>query len=179
MGFTTRKKLFDPVIKGIVKHLKNLLKSRALKRVEFFFLVGGFAESALPQDAIKKQFSSKFTILVPNNAGIAVVQGAVMFGQRPGIIATRQIPTTYCIEVYRLFDVSIHPIDKKEEVEGVTYCKDSLDVLLKKGEVVQVGEKKHFTYPSSTSTQIVIEVKFYIPRDPDAKFVADPGLVLL
>lgn len=174
LGSMAMKKLFDPVIKGIVEHLKNLLKSRALKRVEFFFLVGGFAESVLLQDAIKKQFSGQFTVLVPNNAGIAVVQGAVMFGQRPDIIASRLMSTTYGIEVYRLFDASIHPIDKKEELEGVTYCKDCLSVLVKKGEVVQVEERRHFIYSSVTSDQTSFEVEFYTLSNPNVKFTTDP-----
>ena len=164
LGSIAMKKLFDPVIKGIVEHLKNLLKSRALERVEFFFLVGGFADSVLLQDAIKKQFSSQFTILVPNNAGIAVVQGAVMFGQRPGIIASRQMSTTYGIEIYRLFDASIHPIDKKRELEGITYCKDFLDVLVKEGEVVQVEEKRHFTYAPITSGPLRRSRLNFIPQ---------------
>ena len=105
LGSMAMKKLFDPVIKGIVEHLRNLLKRRALRGVEFVFLVRGFAESVLLQDAIKKQFSSQFTILVPNNAGIAVVQRGVMFGQRPDIIVSRK---TYGIEVYRLFEAGIH-----------------------------------------------------------------------
>ena len=53
------KKLFKPVLDGIVKHLTNLLANRCLKDLQFFFLVGGFAQSALLQDAIKKQFSSR------------------------------------------------------------------------------------------------------------------------
>ena len=174
LGFTTMNKLFDPVIKGIVKHLKNLLKSRALKRVEFFFLVGGFGESVLVQDTIKKQFRSQFTILVPNNVGIAVVRGAIMFGQRPGFIASREMSTAYCIEVYRLFDASIHPIEKKGELEGVTYCKDCLGVLVKEGEVVHVEEKRHFTYAPVTSGETSFEVGFYTPSNPDAKFLTEP-----
>ena len=174
LGSMAMKKLFDPVIKGIVEHLKNLLKSRALKRVKFFFLVGGFAESVLLQEAIKKQFSSQFTILVPNNAGIAVVQGAVLFGQRPGIIASRQMSTTYGIEAWRLFDASIHPINKKEELEGVNYCKDCLSVLVKEGEVVQVEERRHFTYSPITSGQTSFEVEFYTSSNPNAKFTTDP-----
>ena len=174
LGSMAMKTLFDPVIKGIVEHLKNLLKSRALKRVKFFFLVGGFAESVLLQEAIKKQFSSQFTILVPNNAGIAVVQGAVLFGQRPGIIASRQMSTTYGIEAWRLFDGSIHPINKKEELEGVNYCKDCLSVLVKEGEVIQFEERRHFTYSPITSGQTSFEVEFYTSSNPNAKFTTDP-----
>lgn len=53
------KKLFEPVLDGIVNHLKNLLQNRCLRELQFFFLVGGFAQSALLQDVIKKQFSSR------------------------------------------------------------------------------------------------------------------------
>lgn len=42
----------------------------------------------------------------------------------------------YGIEVYCFFDVSIYFIDKKEELEGVIYCKDCFSVFVKKGEVV-------------------------------------------
>ena len=97
-----------------------------------------------------------------------------MFGQRPGIIASRKMSTTYGIEVYRRFDASIHPSDKKEELEGVTYCKDCLSVLVKEGEVVQVEERRHFTYAPVTSGQRSFEVEFYAPRNRNAKFTTDP-----
>ena len=56
IGPAAMKKLFEPVLNGIVKHLNNVLKHRALRRLQFFFLVGGFAESAILQDVIKKNF---------------------------------------------------------------------------------------------------------------------------
>ena len=59
IGPATMKKLFEPVLKGIVKHLNNLLEHRELRGLQFFFLVGGFAESAILQDAIKKNFDRR------------------------------------------------------------------------------------------------------------------------
>ena len=59
IGPATMKKLFEPVLKGIVKHLNNLLEHRELRGLQFFFLVGGFAESAILQDAIKKNFQRR------------------------------------------------------------------------------------------------------------------------
>ena len=53
------KKLFEPVLDGIVKHLTNLLQNQCLRELQFFFLVGGFAQSVLLQSAIKEQFSSR------------------------------------------------------------------------------------------------------------------------
>lgn len=56
----TMKKLFEPVINGIVNHLTNLLQSRIFRGLQFFFLVGGFAQSALLQDAIKQEFTNRY-----------------------------------------------------------------------------------------------------------------------
>ena len=53
------KRLFKPVLDGIVNHLTSLLQNPCLKKLQFFFLVGGFAQSALLQSAIKEQFSSR------------------------------------------------------------------------------------------------------------------------
>lgn len=88
------KKLFEPVLNKIVRHLNNLLKHPMLRKLQFFFLVGGFAESAILQDAIKQNFGRRCRILVPSNASIAVVQGAVMFGQIPDIVDSRVMSTT-------------------------------------------------------------------------------------
>lgn len=53
------KKLFQPVLNGILNHLKNLLQYPVLQGLQFFFLVGGFAESEILQEAIKKKFSTR------------------------------------------------------------------------------------------------------------------------
>ena len=59
IGPAAMKKLFEPVLNGIVKHLNNLLKHHEICGLQFFFLVGGFAESAILQDAIKKNFDRR------------------------------------------------------------------------------------------------------------------------
>lgn len=59
LGPAAMRKLFQPVLNGIVSHLHNLLKHPVLKRLQFFFLVGGFAESEILQEAIKKNFSTR------------------------------------------------------------------------------------------------------------------------
>ena len=59
LEYTSMKKLFEPVVSGIVNHLTNLLQNRFCQGLQFFFLVGGFAQSALLQDAIRKKFNSR------------------------------------------------------------------------------------------------------------------------
>ena len=59
LGSAAMKKLFEPVLNGILNHLTNLLQSRSFQGIQFFFLVGGFAQSLLLQEAIKRAFSSR------------------------------------------------------------------------------------------------------------------------
>lgn len=59
LGPAAMRKLFQPVINGIVNHLNNLLQYPVLQGLQFFFLVGGFAESEILQEAIKKKFSTR------------------------------------------------------------------------------------------------------------------------
>lgn len=87
------KKLFKPTIDRIKDHLKGLLQNPELFKVKTMLLVGGFADSALLQQEIKKAFSRQVRVLVPNNASAAVVEGALLFGKQPGKITERVVST--------------------------------------------------------------------------------------
>lgn len=120
------RQLFEPVLDGIITHLSNLFARVELSEVKFVFLVGGFADSLLLQDRIKKHFYKSFHIIVPQNASLAVFQGAVMFGQKPHVFDSRIMTSTYGIRLHRLFLDGLHPQSKKEIVNGIPSCKDVL-----------------------------------------------------
>lgn len=120
------RQLFEPVLDGIITHLSNLFARVELSEVKFVFLVGGFADSLLLQDRIKKHFYKSFQIIVPQNASLAVFQGAVMFGQKPHVFDSRIMTSTYGIRLHRLFLDGLHPQSKKEIVNGIPSCKDVL-----------------------------------------------------
>ena len=50
-------KLFEPVLEAMKDHLRVLLSSPQLSKVKVMLLVGGFADSSLLQDKIKKEFT--------------------------------------------------------------------------------------------------------------------------
>ncbi|XP_022802762.1 heat shock 70 kDa protein 12A-like isoform X1 [Stylophora pistillata] len=177
IGPAAMKKLFEPVLNEIVKHLNNLLKHRMLRKLQFFFLVGGFAESAILQDAIKQNFGRRCRILVPSNASIAVVQGAVMFGQIPDIVDSRVMSTTYGFDTYLPFDPSLHPIEKQQIVDGVAYCEDCFVVLVKENDIVRTGEKKVFPdYRPLKESQTACRFSFFTSTNPDAKYSTDAAV---
>ena len=176
LGPKTLKSLFDPVINGIVRHMRGLLSKPTLKNVNCLFMVGGFAESVILQESVKKAFSSRYKILVPNYAGIAVVQGATMFGQKPTIVDSRVMATTYGFRIHRNFNPKIDDPEKKKIIEGVSYCKDVFDIVVQENDVVKIGETKRFTRAPLYSDQKTISFPFFTSTDPNVRYTTDSSV---
>ncbi len=177
LGPKAMKNLFDPTVNGIVRHMKDsVFKSPVLKKVSCLFMVGGFAESVILQEAIKTAFSSRYKILVPNSPGIAVVQGATMFGQKPTVVTSRVMATTYGFETNRNFDPKVHPLAKKFFAEGVAKCKDIFDIVVKENDAVNVGETKRVTRNPLYSDQKSVSFQFYTSTDPNVKYTTDASV---
>lgn len=75
------KELFREPINMLVEHLQQLLAEDNLSDVSTLLMVGGFSESPFMQDAILKAFPAK-RVIVPVDAGLAVLKGAVLFGHQ-------------------------------------------------------------------------------------------------
>ena len=176
LGPKAMKSLFDPVVNGIIRHIGELLSKPALKNVSCLFMVGGFAESIILQEAVKKAFRSRCTVLVPNYAGIAVVQGATMFGQKPTVVTSRVMATTYGFRAYRDFDPQKHDPKKKEVVEGIPKCKDIFDVVVMENDAVEVRETKRFTWRPVYNDQKAVEFAFFTSSDPNVKYTTDSSV---
>ena len=72
------KSLFHPTIGKIIEHIHTILKENT-NEVDVILMVGGFAECDIVQNEFKKNFSDK-KIIVPEEAGLAVLKGAVLYG---------------------------------------------------------------------------------------------------
>ena len=167
------KALFDESINSIVKHVDDLLKDKASKGTETILLVGGFSESTLLQEAFRRNFKGK-RIIIPEEAGLAVLKGAVMFGHNPLTILSRVARYSYGVRVYRDFVDGEHPANKKMNIDGVVKCKDIFGVHVKKGEELKVGEvqsKQRYTPLEADQTSLVLD--FYTSTEDDPKFVTD------
>jgi activator of 2-hydroxyglutaryl-CoA dehydratase len=76
------------------------------------FLVGGFAESAIVQEAVRQEFGSRIDVIIPQGAGVAVLRGAVLYGLDPSIVHVRRARKTYGIGVIKPFEWNKHPKGK-------------------------------------------------------------------
>lgn len=71
---------FHPACDEIIKHVKKLfIQSPKFIDVNKIFMVGGFSESYILQDAIRDAFSN-YQVIVPKEPSLAVLRGAVMLG---------------------------------------------------------------------------------------------------
>ena len=135
-----------------------------------------FADSLILQERIKRQFSNSYRIMVPPNASLAVVQGAVMYGQKPEVFESRIMSSTYGIRIHRLFLDGLHPESKKEIVNGVPRCKDIFFKFVKVNEVIRVGERRRFTgFSPLKGAEKQVRIDFYRSERADVEFVTDSG----
>ena len=176
LGPSAMMQLFQPVINGIVSHIAGLLCKPALSSLSHLFLVGGFAESAILQDEMKKAYSSRYKILTPRNAGIAVVQGATMFGKKPSIVNSRKMASTYGHRINKRFDPDKHPANKKTFYDGVAFCKDIFSVVVKEDESIKTGEKKQFSLAPVYKDQTRVGFSFFGSSNPNVEYTTDPGV---
>ncbi|XP_052218017.1 heat shock 70 kDa protein 12A-like [Dreissena polymorpha] len=164
----------DPVSKT-VNHISSVLKEDQMKDVGLIILVGGFAESPYVQQRIKEELHGK-QVIVPGEAGLAVLKGAVMFGHKPDIISSRVMDYTYGISVWGNYDEKIHPAERKVYQDGKWKVKHFFEVFVRINQEMQVDSKvTNFTYPTSEYSVI----KIYRTRDRDPAFTNDPGCELL
>lgn len=77
--------LYTEQVNMLVKHLKKLMTEDNLSDISTLLMVGEFSEYHMIQKAIKQAFPDK-RVIKPEEAGLAVLKGAVLFGQESGAV---------------------------------------------------------------------------------------------
>ena len=114
--------LFKETCDNIVAQVREVLSSHVVEGTETIMLVGGFAESQMLRAAIKSEFP-QIRLIIPAEAGLAVLKGAVLYGHKPESVISRVSKFTYGIEAYKSFEPGIDPQEKRAEVQGYVLCK--------------------------------------------------------
>jgi len=167
------RKWFEESIDKTVGHITGILSEPTMKDVNTILLVGGFSESQLVQDAVKKAVGRR-TVIVPEDAGLAVLKGAVRFGHQPCLVSSRCIKYTYGFAIMEPFDVKVHPQEKMElDSYGEMCVKVVFEKVVEKGTVVEIG--KHIRSPESMSMEVGCEEKLeiYASTECDPTFTTD------
>jgi hypothetical protein len=80
-------------------------------------------------------------VIVPEDAELAVLKGAVLFGHKPDYIAARIARYTYGVDTRRDFNPDIDESSRCTVVDGKKKCENIFKLYIKTGSVVEVGAK--------------------------------------
>ncbi|KAL3885509.1 hypothetical protein ACJMK2_025562 [Sinanodonta woodiana] len=169
------KSFFEEATRSIVDHVKILFSKPALRDVSAILLVGGFSESKMLQHAIQTEFIRK-KIVVPHEAGMVVLKGAVVFGHDTGAISERIAKYTYGVAVMRTFIKGEH--DERYKVvdgDGNVTCDNLFTKHVEIGQSLQSDESFQRGYHSPDSKASSFTVRLFATQNENPKYVTDPG----
>ncbi|XP_053391497.1 heat shock 70 kDa protein 12A-like [Mercenaria mercenaria] len=128
------KALFDYPLNMLMAHLREIFADPKVQDVETVLLVGGFGECELVKEAFEKHFANK-RLLIPPDAGIAVLKGAVRFGHLQDIVSNRIARFTIGRETITRFEEQDDPA-KKQMFDGVEKCVNKFFKMVEIGEEI-------------------------------------------
>lgn len=118
-GFFTKSK------KSIKTHVKEILKRPEVNgKLDAIIMVGGFSESRVIVQSVRQAFPD-LRVIVPQDPGLAVVKGAVLYRHCPSSISSRVCKFTYGIAAIANFQQGVHPESNTLVIDGTEYCKNS------------------------------------------------------
>ncbi|KAL5006559.1 hypothetical protein ScPMuIL_015365 [Solemya velum] len=178
MKASMMRKLFEIPVSKIIKHLSDLTKEPGMADIRHMLMVGGFSESPVLQHAVKGAFR-RMKVLIPQDAGAAVLRGAVIFGHKPTSIVERKSKYTYGIQTHCKFNSDEHDAKFLIIVNGEERCNNIFAKHVKIGESLYVGkwqaEQKYSQSDKRGKTDIVI----YATTEKTPKYTTDPSCVYL
>ena len=169
------KELFHETLDSIINEVRELLEKSELLGTNTILLVGGFAESPMLQHAIRSTFIDK-KIVIPKEAGLAVVKGAVVFGYNPSLITERVSKYTYGTNAVRRFKEGIHDPAKKFFVDGEYHCDDLFSMFVTIGQTVKFGEPQGSNeYVPLRDEYTDVDIIIYACTEKAPMYVTDEG----
>lgn len=137
--------LFNNSVGSIAAHLQTLLELAELSDCKTIVMVGGFSESLVLQDVIKTKFP-EHQVIVPQEAGLAVLKGAVIFGHDPTAIAQRILKFTYGQKTTHEFTeacLTSHPhSDRQRDENGIERCMNIFSAHARMGDTIQLDQEQ-------------------------------------
>lgn len=165
-------KFFDPAIDGIIKHMESILYQSNFSHVKNILMVGGFSECEILQEKIKNRLTQK-RIIIPEEAGLAVLKGAVLCGHIPRAISGRVARYTYGIQSWPMFNDRFHPASKRVTVGTSVRCRDVFFKFIEIGQQVTPGHRESQVFQVLNPSDNTLECTVFASTERDPQFVDD------
>lgn len=147
-----------------------------VKGIKYLFLVGGFAESTMLQNAVQTAFSEICRVIIPQDVGLTILKGAVLFGLDPTIVRVRRSPLTYGVGVLNKYVEGKHPKEKLLVKDGKNWCTDIFDKFVSVDQSVALGDIVQRSYCPARLGQRKIIINIYCSSTDDVVYITDPGV---
>ena len=144
--------------------------------VSYLFLAGGFAQSSLLQNRMRKKFASRLRVIIPRDVGLTILKGAVMFGLDPTAVRVRRSRLTYGVGVLNKFDSTKHPKEKHVVKDSTEWCRDIFDTFVQADQSIAVGDKATRSYTPAKQDQTAIIINIYCTEKENVQFITDEGV---
>lgn len=164
-------KLFNPILEKIINHVEELLALPKVKNTKHIFVVGGFAESQILQNALYDLGKRRsICVTIPLRPGLGVVMGAVMFGLAPERITSRSSKYTYGCGT-TTSEVSGHPPHRIEkDKKGVPRVYRIFDKFVTVGDEIDTETVVKSRFYPLYEDQTSVSFKLYTSTQPDPHY---------
>jgi hypothetical protein len=118
------------------------------------------------------------TIVIPEDASLAVVEGTAIYGQNPTTVSERVCEYTYGFDLTHETSSSCeHPPGRKSlDDNGIMRCWDIFNITARIGQAVKIGEEgEEFIGCPLYATQTKIGFKIYASTSEHPYFVTERG----
>lgn len=171
---TVLQSFFKRPLEDLIEHIRDILGELPVRGTRTFIIVGGFAESQMVQDYVRSKFPN-MTVIVPFDAGLAVLKGAVIFGHAPMVVTSRVCPRTYGMAVSKLYVEGRYPASKAEMIGGREVVRNVFHSYMAMGAPTKVGQIVKSLPLSVSKGQTHARVRIFSSKDPSPEFVSDEG----
>lgn len=168
------KSFFKKPLDELVEHMRDILGEIPVRGTNTFIIVGGFAESGIVQETIKQKFSN-MRVIIPFDAGLAVLKGAVIFGHAPMVITSRVCRRTYGMAVSKPYVEGRYAENRKEVVGGREIVRNIFHKYMELGHPTKVGEAVSTVPLSASRGQSLARVRVFSSKEKSPEFVTDKG----
>ena len=129
---------------------------------------------------MKKTFLNK-RIIIPEEAGLSVLKGAVLFGHKPDYIASRVMRFSYGVGVNMLFDSDNHEQHRKYTciVDGTDRCYDTFAEIIKLNESVELGTKVSRSYSTTEPNEKSVLISVCASTKEKPMYIDEDDCVLI
>ncbi|XP_069136855.1 heat shock 70 kDa protein 12B-like [Argopecten irradians] len=170
-------KMFCSSKDKIIAHVKYILEQ--VEGVKLIMMVGGYSQSGYVSSQIKDAFQD-VNVLIPPQAEVAVMDGAVLFGFEPHTVSARMCRHTYGIRIMKPFATQKHKPEYRRDVNQQDVCINIFQKFVSKGEIVKINDKREAKnlvsqHWKETTKNLEMEIPIFASTRDDPEYTTGPS----